>query len=133
MKLRRARSYRRGRIEIIPMIDVMFFLLVTFMLASLSMQSLNSLRVNLPQGDAPNLNHKEPVTLTVTRDSKLFLDKTPVTLETMAATLKPMVSAHDPGMVVNADSAAPEGIVVQAMLQARRAGVEHFLIAVRRE
>jgi biopolymer transport protein ExbD len=133
MKLRRARNYRRGRIEIIPMIDVMFFLLVTFMLASLSMQSLNSLRVNLPQGEAPNLNHKEPITLTVTRDSKIFLDKTPVTLDTMAAMLKPMVSAQDPGMVVNADSAAPEGIVVQAMLQARRAGVEHFLIAVRRE
>ena len=39
---RRARGYRRGRIEIIPIIDVMFFLLVTFMLASLAMQSLNS-------------------------------------------------------------------------------------------
>jgi biopolymer transport protein ExbD len=35
--------------------------------------------------------------------------------------------------MVNADSSAPEGIVVQAMLQARRAGVEHFLIAVKRE
>ena len=132
MKLRRARTYRRGRIEIIPMIDVMFFLLVTFMLASLSMQSLNSLRVNLPQGEAPNLNHKEPVTLTVTRDSRLFLDRTPVTLDTMAAKLKSMMSAADPGMVVNADSGAPEGIVVEAMLQARSAGVEHFLIAVRR-
>ena len=38
MKIQRSRSYRHGRIEIIPMIDVMFFLLVTFMLASLSMQ-----------------------------------------------------------------------------------------------
>ncbi|HTW86716.1 MAG TPA: biopolymer transporter ExbD [Candidatus Binataceae bacterium] len=133
MKIRRMRNYRRGRIEIIPMIDVMFFLLVTFMLASLSMQSLNSLRVDLPQGDAPNLNHKEPITLTITRDSKIFLDKTPVTLDTMAVMLKPMVSATDPGMVVNADSAAPDGIVVEAMLQARRAGIQHFLIAVRRE
>jgi biopolymer transport protein ExbD len=134
MKLRRSRSYRRGRIEIIPMIDVMFFLLVTFMLASLSMQSLNSIRVNLPQGDAPNLQHKEPVTLTITRDSHIFLDKTPVTLETMAFTLKAMLrQAGDPGVVVNADGAAPEGAVVRAMLQARRAGVEHFLIAVRRE
>ena len=34
MKLRKARRRRRGRIEIIPMIDVMFFLLATFMLAS---------------------------------------------------------------------------------------------------
>ncbi len=133
MKIRRSRGYRHGRIEIIPMIDVMFFLLVTFMLASLSMQSLNSIRVNLPQGNAPNLTHKEPVTLTVTRDSRLFLDKTPVTLATIAAALKPMLTEGDPGVVVNADSAAPEGIVVEAMLQARRAGVEHFVIAVRRE
>ena len=65
MKLRKGRGYRRGRIEIIPMIDVMFFLLVTCMLASLSMQSLNSITVNLPQGDVPNPQHKEPVALTI--------------------------------------------------------------------
>ncbi len=132
MKLKRAREFRHGRIEIIPMIDVMFFLLVTFMLASLSMQSLNSITVNLPQGNAENLNHKEPVTLTITKESKLFLDKTPTTLETLAFALKPML-AGESGVVVNADSAAPEGIVVQSMLQARRAGVEHFMIAVKRE
>jgi biopolymer transport protein ExbD len=133
MKLRRSRAYRRGRIEIIPMIDVMFFLLVTFMLASLSMQTLNSITVNLPQGDAPNLEHKEPVTLTITKDSKIFLDKTPTTLSTMAFALKAMLAEHDPRVVVNADSAAPEGTVVEAMLQARRAGVNHFLIAVKRD
>jgi biopolymer transport protein ExbD len=132
MKLKRARQYRRGRIEIIPMIDVMFFLLVTFMLASLSMQSLNSLTVNLPQGDAPNLEHKEPVTMTITKDSQIYLDKTPVNLAAMAFALKPMLDPSDPGLVVNADSAAPEGVVVEAMLQARRAGVEHFVIAVKR-
>jgi biopolymer transport protein ExbD len=115
------------------MIDVMFFLLVTFMLASLSMQSLNSITVNLPQGNAQNLQHEEPVTLTITKDSQIFIDKTPTTLATMAFTLKSMLNRADPGVVVNADSASPEGIVVQAMLQARRAGVEHFLIAVKRE
>ncbi len=133
MKLRKSRAYRRGRIEIIPMIDVMFFLCVTFMLASLSMQSLNSITVNLPRGDAENLQHKEPVTLTITRESRIFLDKTPATLESLAFVLKPMMTGRDPGLVVTADSAAPEGVVVQAMLQARRAGVEHFLIAVKRE
>jgi biopolymer transport protein ExbD len=133
MKLKRSRGYRKGRIEIIPMIDVMFFLLVTFMLASLAMQSLNAIGVNLPKGQAESLKHKEPVTLTVTQDKKLFLDKTPVTLDTLALTLKRMLSGQEPGLVVNADSAAPEGVVVQAMLAARRAGVEHFQIAVKRE
>jgi biopolymer transport protein ExbD len=133
VKLRRSRSYRRGRIEIIPMIDVMFFLLVTFMLASLAMQNLNAIAVNLPKGSAQSLKHKEPVTLTVTQDKKLFLDKTPVTLDTLALTLKRMLAGQEPGLIVNADSAAPEGIVVEAMLAARRAGVEHFQIAIKRE
>ena len=67
MKLRKARSRRRGRIEIIPMIDVMFFLLATFMLASLSLQNLHSLPVDLPRGQTTPLQAKTPVTLSVTR------------------------------------------------------------------
>ena len=132
MKLRRARNFRHGRIEIIPMIDVMFFLLVTFMLASLSMQSLNSIAVNLPKGDAEALQHREPITLTITSDSRLFIDKTPTSLPRLAFVLKPLLHPNDPGVVVNADGDAPEAAVVQAMIQARRAGVEHFLIAVKR-
>ena len=54
MKLRRARNFRHGRIEIIPMIDVMFFLLVTFMLASLSMQTSQLDRGQSAQGRTPN-------------------------------------------------------------------------------
>jgi len=133
MKLRRARNFRHGRIEIIPMIDVMFFLLVTFMLASLSMQSLTSIAVNLPRGEAESLQHREPITLTVTHDSHIFIDKTPTTLEQLAFVLKPLLKASDAAVVVNADSDAAEGTVVQAMIQARRAGVEKFLIAVKRQ
>ncbi len=132
MKLRRSRAAARGRIEIIPMIDVMFFLLVTFMLASLSMQNLHSLAVTLPQGRAAPLDRaKAPVTLTVTRDGHLLLDETPVTLARLAATLAPKLAGPEPSVVVNADAAAPHGAVTEAMLQARDAGVVHFLIAVK--
>ena len=131
MKLRKSRQSRRGRIEIIPMIDVMFFLLVTFMLASLSMQNLHSLPVNLPQGHAAPLQAKSPVTLTISQDSHIFLDKTPVTLETLEATLKPMLREQDASVIVAADSAAPNGTTIQAMLRARNAGAQRFLIAVK--
>lgn len=131
MKLRRLRQPKRGRIEIIPMIDVMFFLLATFMLASLSMQHLNSVQVNLPQGTAEPMKAKPPVTLTVTPDSRLFLNKTPVTLDSLAPTLKPMLKTTDPSVIVAADDAAPNGIIVQAMLKAREAGAQHFLIGVK--
>ena len=133
MKLRKARVFRKGRIEIIPMIDVMFFLLATFMLASLSMQNLDSLQVNLPPGQAEKLNTKEPVTLTLTNDSKIFVNRIPVTLETLAETLKPLLQDSDQKLIVSADNDAPQGMVVQAMLRARSAGAQHFLIAVKHQ
>lgn len=130
MKLRRSRQPKRGRIEIIPMIDVMFFLLATFMLASLAMQQLNSVKVHLPQGAAAPMEKKAPVTLTVTPDGKLFLDKTPVTLDSLAPTLKTLLNPADPSVVIAADNAATNGVIVQAMIKAREAGAKHFLIAV---
>jgi len=132
MKLRKSRQPRRGRIEIIPMIDVMFFLLATFMLASLSMQSLHSLPVNLPRGQAAPMQAKTAVTLTVTADSRLLLDQTPVTLATLTETLKPMLRP-DTKVILAADNAAPHGITVQAMLKAREAGAQQFLIAIKRD
>jgi len=65
VKLRPLRQRRRGRIEIIPMIDVMFFLLATFMLASLS---LHSFPVNLPRGQAPLMRATKSVTITITQE-----------------------------------------------------------------
>ena len=133
MKLRRARQVKKGRIEIIPMIDVMFFLLATFMLASLSMQNLHSLPINLPQGHAAPMpaQAKNTVTLTVTQEGKIFLDKTPVTMEELASTLKPMLTGTESNIIVAADSAATNGVTIQAMLKAREAGVQHFQIAVK--
>ncbi len=131
MKLRKSRTPRKGYIQIIPMIDVMFFLLATFMLASLSMQNLDSLQVNLPEGQAEKLSAEKPVTLTLTKDNEIFINKESVTLDTLAATLKPLLHDAKQKLIVSADNEAPQGIVVQAMLRARHAGVQHFLIAVR--
>lgn len=133
MKLRRSRRSRRGRIEIIPMIDVMFFLLATFMLASLTMQNLHSLPVDLPKGRAQAMQPNKPVTLTVTRDGRILLNETEVTLDTLAVSLRGLLSGPDADIVVSADNRAPNGLVVQAMLRAREAGAEHFLLAIKPE
>ena len=133
MKLRKPRTHRKGRIEIIPMIDVMFFLLATFMLSSLSMQNLDSLQVNLPVGKAEKLNADKPIILTLTGDSKIFVNRTQVTLQTLATTLGPLINNSQQSVVISADNVTPQGIVVQAMLQARSAGAQRFLIAVKHE
>ncbi|QGZ66587.1 ExbD/TolR family protein [Paraburkholderia acidisoli] len=132
MKLQRSRASKRGRIEIIPMIDVMFFLLATFMLASLAMQRLDAVKLDLPQGVAQPLTAQAPLTLGITRDGQLQLNRQAVTLNQLAASVKRLLGP-DGDVVVAADAGAPNGLVVQAMLQARQGGAAHFLIAVQRD
>lgn len=131
MKLRRSRQARKGRIEIIPMIDVMFFLLATFILSSLALQNLHSLPVDLPRGKAAPMQAQSPVTLTIARNSSIFLNRTPVTLENLAGVLQPMLRTANDNIIVAADQEAAQGTVVQAMLAARQAGAQHFIIAVK--
>ena len=132
MKFRRSRASKRGRIEIIPMIDVMFFLLATFMLASLAMQRLDAVKVNLPTGQAQQMSVDQPLTLAVDRTNTVFLNRQPVRLDQVEAGVRRLLKP-DRNVIIAADSAAAQGAVVQAMLAARRAGAEHFLMAIDRE
>ncbi|KAF0098485.1 MAG: biopolymer transport protein ExbD [bacterium] len=70
------------------------------------------------------------MTLTVTPEGRLFLDKAPVTLDTLAPTLKTLLNPSDPSVIIAADNSATNGVIVQAMIKAREAGAKHFLIAV---
>lgn len=133
MRLRPPRGRRRGRIEIIPMIDVMFFLLATFMLASLTLQNLHSLPVNLPRGETENLSAPHFPVLTVTRDGHLSIDGEPATPEELSTRLRSRLGDGARTVIVNADVLAPNGIVVQAMLAGRSGGAEKFLFAIRRK
>jgi len=132
MKFKRSRASRRGRIEIIPMIDVMFFLLATFMLASLSMQRLDSIKLNLPQGTAEAAQSELPPTLSVDRTGHLFVNRQAVDLDKLASVLKSRLGP-DATVMIAADENATHGAVINAMLEARKAGVAHFMIAVRRD
>ena len=78
----------KARIEIIPMIDVIFFLLVFFMVSTLSMTINRGLPVNLPTAATSQKDVRENVSLTVMQDGKMFLNKEPVTLQDMGPRVK---------------------------------------------
>jgi len=117
MKLKRPREPKKASIVIIPLIDVMFFLLVTFMLASLSMQKLNSIKVNLPKGQAssfPNNNHL--ITISISKDQTIYVNKTPVRLDALESYLKTHFNPNQ-YVIIASDKEAPSGIMVKAMLK----------------
>ena len=126
----RQRPLKRVRIEIIPMIDVIFFLLVFFMVTSLAMTRINSIKVLLPKTSGAPESMKQNIILTVKKDGSMLVNKTPVTLDTLGSRLVAEMQTDPQGVViVNADEGSGYGLVVTAMAKAKEAGVRKFALA----
>jgi len=73
---------KHARIEIIPLIDIMFFLLASFMMVSLSQTTMKGMKVNLPTGTSGETQSKKDyVSLSVDRDGFTYFDKEKIPLE----------------------------------------------------
>ena len=131
MRIARKAS-EKARIEIIPMIDVIFFLLVFFMVSTLSMTINRGLPVNLPTAATSQKDMRDNVSLTVMQDGKMFLNKEPVTLQDMGPRVKAALAA-DPrlAVVINADGQVLHSTVVDILDELRQAGVSGLAIAVK--
>jgi biopolymer transport protein ExbD len=122
----------RARIEIIPMIDVIFFLLVFFMVSTLSMTINRGLPVNLPTAASSQKDLRENLNLTLTQDGTIFLNKEPIALQDLGPRVKTALAAEPELMVIlNADGDVRHQAVVEAMDELRLAGVARLAIAVK--
>ena len=77
MKIGSPWPHKKARIEIIPLIDIMFFLLAAFMLASLSMIRLQSLKMNLPTATVAGKSSKTPINLLVKKSGDIWIENKP--------------------------------------------------------
>ena len=87
MKLPRMRS-RPPRIEMLPLIDIVFLLLVVFIYAMLSMAVHKGLPVLLPRSSSAQIEKKAPLSVTVRADGSLFVDREAVALEALTDRLR---------------------------------------------
>lgn len=131
MRLQR-RSLKKARIEIIPMIDTIFFLLVFFMISTLSMARFRGVQVNLPKAASGSQAPAESVTVTLTKEGQLFLNKKEVGRESLLQSLRQQLEKNpDLLVIINADDGVQHGKVVELMDEARQAGVAKLSIAVK--
>jgi biopolymer transport protein ExbD len=130
MNIPSPRSRKRARIEIIPLIDVIFFLLATFMMVSLSMVKNNGIKVNLPAAStsAPQ-EHNDRTTISVTKDGDLFFNKDELQLDQLPARLQQLKSEQtDPKVFINGDEKAFFGAAVEVLDDLRQAGITKVAI-----
>ncbi len=128
MRIARYRKDHRPRIEIIPMIDTIFFLLVFFMVATLSMTYMRGMKVDLPVAKTSGKDVAEHRTITIKEDGSLYIDKTPVDEIRLKALLGEMKDRVEL-VVINADRGVAHGRVVEIMDMARLSGIKRLAIA----
>ena len=123
---------KKARIEIIPMIDTMFFLLVFFMVATLSMTIQRGLPVNLPSSASAKADIPDTVSITVTAAGAVFVNKEAVSVQELRDRLRGVQQAQtEPSVVVNADEAVRYGLVVQVLDAVKQAGLTKLAIATK--
>jgi biopolymer transport protein ExbD len=132
MKIKRLNSTKKGKIEIIPMIDVMFFLLATFILASIAMQKYQGVAVNLNKGSAENINEQQQsITISITHDNLVYINKNQVLLSEVANNLEKLINDKNNNILIASDENSKQGVVMQAMLEAKKAGAKKFSFIVK--
>lgn len=132
MKIRSPLPHRKARIEIIPLIDIMFFLLASFMLVSLTMSKLPSIPVNLPTATQARREFKpDLVALAVDRTGDVWLEKQRLTLEELHRALLARLAANtNLPVYISGDKDTPHGRMVFVLDFVRRAGVQKVAFAV---
>ena len=131
MKLRDRRITENPRLMIIPMIDVIFFLLVFFMMSTMFMVEQKVLPVTLPAATAAQLDTTRTVAVTVLADASLRFGEETVTLAALETKIQTALSGNrDSRFVLRADRAVAYGRVVGVLDIFRKLNVQHLTVAV---
>jgi biopolymer transport protein ExbD len=117
---------KRARIEIIPLIDIMFFLLAAFMLVSLTMINMKGIDVNLPTATSSQPNSRPDFNM-VSIDAlmDIYFEKEKVPKEEVLSRFQQLYqSNHDVRIFIRADKDATYETVVFVLDKARTAGIQ---------
>ena len=126
-KLKRRTEVRKGQLDIAPLIDVVFQLLIFFMLTS-NFVIQPGIKVHLPKAITSEVMSGENFVVTLTGQDLLFLNEKPITINELVAKLKEAASS-DKSLLLKADTSASLGRVVEIWDLCRELGVSQINIA----
>jgi biopolymer transport protein ExbD len=126
---------KKARIEIIPLIDVVFFLLATFVLFTLSLNRIQSVPVDLPVAAPPSSTPPNPndnVTIQVSGDGAIFWNRELIDMGEVPSRLAFFkTQTEDPRILIAGDEKARFGLTVAVLDEVRKAGIQKFSVETR--
>ena len=131
MIIRSFQAKKRARIEIIPLIDIVFFLLATFMMVSVSMVKNQGVPVNLPSAETGSKQSKDSnyTAITVTEKGEIYFNKKLVSIQELPGYFKKLkAEQNDPLVLLNGDEKALFGKTVLVLDEARKQGIHRVAL-----
>lgn len=133
MKLN-VRFERKARIEMLPLIDIVFLLLVFFIHAMLSMAVHRGVPVELPVSSTAEIDKKLILSVTIKADGTVFLDKLPVDLDDLTDALKAKTATlKNPGVLLFADNRIPYRDLFAVMDRIKMAGISRVSLQAEKD
>ena len=120
---------KKPRIEMLPLIDIVFLLLVFFIYAMLSMAVHHSLPVSLPVSSTAQIDIEQSLTVSVMQNGEIFLDKIKISIEELQLVLQDKAQSASDGKDVQVDLFADEALSYQELYRVldiiRTAGISN--------
>ena len=131
MIIPRIREKRRARIEIVPLIDIIFFLLATFVMVSFSMVKHQGIPVVVPQAATGQAQeNKEHTMVTLSETGQMYLNKVELSQEALFAQIRTLKEANpELRILINGDESARLGLAIRVLDETRKLGITKVAFA----
>lgn len=131
MKLRNLRIETQPQLMIIPMIDIIFFLLVFFMMSTLYMVEQHTIPVNLPQAAAVQQDKPSSINITVLESGNVMFNQEEIPIALLAKRVNLEIGKQpDNIFVLRGDKQVPYGQVISVLDELKQAGAHRVSVAV---
>ena len=122
------------KINILPMIDVIFAILVFFIVSSLYLTRSEGLPVNLPRASTAEVQKTQQITVSLDEQGKLTVNSKPAEIEQLEAEIERLIAAEsDTTVIINADRTVEHGLVVEVIDRVRQIPQVQLAIAAKKQ
>ncbi len=132
MRLTSSRVEKTPQLMIIPMIDIIFFLLVFFMLSTLYMTDQQTVPINLPQAASAQTDVIKSLQVTVAKDGKLYLGSEAMNMEQLLAHVKEASKGGNTALVLRADGDVDYAKFISVLDELKKSGVQRISLAAKK-
>lgn len=122
---------RRTHLNITPLVDVLFLLLIFFMLST-TFDRFSGMKLELPESSQSSAPERRDIVVNIDRKGNIFIDTVQTNIGELEEKVREYLSKNpNIPLVLRADRGIPHGFVVEVMDMAKRAGVRKIAIATR--